>query len=304
MQPGKALKLPNFFVIGAAKSGTTALYDTLKQHPEVFLSPIKEPHYFGFEGEPPVFPGIDGTHYRRTGVWRACDYGQLFAGVTRESAIGEASNLYMLSPSAAGRIKRNLPQSRIVAVLRQPAERAYSEYNSMAQYGVEPASSFADALAHETRRLQEGWFLGVYRQRGYYHAQLSPYFELFPRQQIKIFLYEDWRSKPQALMRDLFQFLEVDETFTPEIRRSNVTRLPKNRRLHAWVTRLERSRLRIPLLHSYLVAAAQRLDARFFCAPPPALDPEIRSRLTADFRQDILKLQDLIGRDLSHWLQV
>ncbi len=308
MQPGKALKLPNFFIIGAAKAGTTALYETLKQHHEIYMSPIKEPHFFGFESEPPVFPGLAGTYYRRTGVWRARDYGQLFAAVTHERAIGEASNLYMLSPSAAGRIKHNLPHSRIVAVLRQPAERAYSDYNSMVQNGVEPAGSFAEALAHETDRLREGWSLGLYRKHGYYHAQLSPYFELFPRQQIKIYLYEDWKNTPQAMLRDLSRFLEVDEDFTPDIRRSNVTRLPKNRRLHAWVTRPAWVEQRMPFLPSrvrcYMIFALQRVDARFNLAPPPALDPEIRACLTADYRDDILKLQDLIGRNLSYWLQI
>jgi len=341
MQLSKAIKLPNFFIIGAAKSGTTALYNTLKQHPEIYMSPLKEPNYFGFESEPPIFPGLAGNYYRRTGVWKAVEYGQLFAAVTCEHAIGEASNLYMLSPTAAGRIKHNLPKSRIVAVLRQPAERAYSDYNSMVQHGIEPAHSFAEALADEPKRLREGWSLGIYRKHGYYYAQLSPYYELFPHQQIKIYLYEDWKNAPQAMLRDLFHFLEIDENILPAIQRSNVTRLPKNRRLHLWITRLAWDRQRLEVnekfsygvqssnisrlsksrrmiawvtwlawnrqhnpLHRYLISAFHRIDTRFNSTQPPTLDSEIRACLTNDYREDILKLQDLIGRNLSPWLQV
>lgn len=302
------MPLPNFFVIGAAKAGTTALYDSLRQHPEIYMSPVKEPVFFAFEGLPPIFPGPAGAHLRRRSVWHPRDYMLLFAQATNQHAIGEASPLYLSSPLAAQRIKQNLPGSRITAILRQPAERAYSHYTFMRQHAVEPACTFEEALAHEATRLTQGWFSGLhYKANGYYHAQLSSYYRMFPREQIKVYIYEDWKHTPRAMLRDLFGFLGVDEEFVPEVRRSNVTLLPRSWRLHrvaADPARVERLLPFLPVpVRPIVVSALQRMDGRFNLAPPPPLDPATRERLTADYREDILQLQDLIGRDLSHWLK-
>ncbi len=302
------MPVPNFFVIGAAKAGTTALYDCLKQHPDIYMSPVKEPYFFAYEGEPPIYPGPAGTYFRRVAVWRPRDYMLLFAGATKQRAIGEASAIYLRSPLAARRIRRNLPYSRLVAILRHPAERAYSHYTFMVQHQVEPARTFSEALMREVPRMQAGWFPGFfYQANGYYYAQLSVYGELFPREQIKVYLYEDWRDTPQAMLRDLFCFLEVDTGFVPAIRQSNVTRLPSSRRLHRLAVAPDRIERRLaPFLPARarraIVSAVRRFDDRYNLAPPP-LDPEIRARLTAGYREDILKLQDLIGRDLSHWMR-
>jgi hypothetical protein len=303
------MPLPNFFVIGAAKAGTTALYDSLKQHPEIYMSPIKEPFFFAFQGEPPIFAGPAGTFFRRTAVRRPRDYMLLFGAAMNQHAIGEASSIYLRSPLAARRIQKNLPQSKIVAILRHPAERAYSHYMFMVQQNAEPAPTFERALAHEVSRIEEGWFPGLFHKtNGYYHAQLSVYFDLFPCEQIKVYLYEDWKGTPRTMLRDLFGFLQVDETFSPELRQRNVTLLPKNRRLHQLAINSEGIERRLtPLVpasgRSKIVSALRWFDKRYNLAPPPPLDPEIRARLTADYREDILKLQDLIGRDLSHWLR-
>ena len=301
------IQLPNFFIIGAAKAGTTALYDMLAQHPEIFMSPVKEPRFFATVGEPPLFPGPAGDFLRRVTVWRPHEYAVLFAGITNQRAIGEASAIYMRLPLAAQRIRQTLPQSRLIAILRQPAERAYSNYTFMRQHNIEPEASFEVALSQEEARAQAGWYPGIYyKKNGYYHAQLAVYYSLFPPEQIKVVLNEDLRNAPQAVLRDLFQFLDVDENFTPEIQRSNVTLLPKNGRLHHLSTHPARIRERIPFfpapVHRVIVSALRSIDAKFNLVPPPPLDPETRARLTEEYREDILKLQDLIGRDLSHWL--
>ena len=301
------MNLPNFIIIGTDKAGTTALYDTLRQHPDIYMSPVKEPHFFAFTSEPPISPGPGGAYYHRVAVWRPRDYARLFAGVTNERAIGEASAGYLRSPLAARRIKHNLPQCRLVAILRQPAERAYSNYTFARGFG-EPEPRFDHALAREPERIRAGWFSGVYyKTNGYYHDQLAVYYGLFPRRQVKVFLYEDWKNTPQALLRDLFRFLEIDHEFVPEIRRSNVTLWPKSWRWHALATHPARIRQLAPFLHpaarSALGSVVQRLDTRFNLVPPPPLDPEIRARLTADYREDILKLEGLIQRDLTHWLK-
>jgi hypothetical protein len=301
------LQLPNFFIIGAAKAGTTALYDMLAQHPDIYMSPVKEPRFFATVGEPPLYPGPAGDFLRRVTVWRPRDYAMLFTGVASQRAIGEASAIYIRLPLAAQRIQQTLPQSRLIAILRQPAERAYSNYTFMRQHNLEPETSFEAALAQEEARAQAGWYPGIYyKKNGYYHAQLSVYYALFPHAQIKVVLNEDLRDAPQALLRDLFRFLEVDENFAPEIRRSNVTLLPKNRRLHRLAThpaQLDGRALFLPaFVRRAILSALQRVDSKFNLAPPPPLGPDTRARLTEDYREDILKLQDLIGRDLSHWL--
>jgi len=302
------MKLPNFFIIGAPKSGTTALYDTLKQHPQIYMSPVKEPFYFAFEGKPPFFPGAAGAFFHRAAVWRPHEYVQLFAGAANERVIGEASATYLASPLAARRIRQNLPSSRIVAILRQPAERAYSAYSFLRQVGFEPTRTFQEALAQEEPRSRAGWISILnYKANSRYYDQLAIYYDLFPPDQIKVYLYEEWKDMPQAMLRDMFWFLGVDEDFMPEIQRSNITRLPKNRRLHHLATHPGRIEQRIPFLPAparrIISSILRRLDRRFNLAPPPPLTAEMRTRLTSDFREDILKLQDLIERDLSHWLR-
>jgi hypothetical protein len=302
------LHLPNFFIIGAAKAGTTALYDMLAQHPDIYMSPVKEPRFFATVGEPRLYPGPAGDFLRRVTVWKPPEYAMLFAGVANQRAIGEASAIYMRLPLAAQRIRETLPQSRLIAILRQPAERAYSNYTFMRQHNIEPEPSFEAALAQEDARSQAGWYPGIYyKKNGYYHAQLSVYYALFPPEQIKVVLNEDLRDAPQALLRDLFRFLDVNENFAPEIQRSNVTLMPKNGRLHQLATHPARVEEHTPFLPAFarriLVSALQRVNAKFNLAPPPPLDPETRARLTEEYREDILKLQVLIGRDLSHWLK-
>lgn len=271
------------------------------------MSPVKEPFYFAFEGEPPLYPGAGGAFFRKNAIWRSHEYAGLFAGVRHERAVGEASATYLASPQAGGRIHKNLPASRIVAVLRQPAERAYSGYTFLSQFGFEPAPTFEEALALEESRLKTGWIpiLG-YKSFGCYHAQLSVYYDLFPPEQIRVYLYEDWKNDPQTMLRDLFQFLEVEDGFAPDICHSNITLLPRNRRMHRLARHPERLERCAPFLPSgarqAASAALRWMDRRFNLAPPPRLAPEVRARLTAGFREDILRLQDLIGRDLSHWL--
>ncbi len=199
-----------------------------------------------------------------------------------------------------------LPRSRLIAILRQPAERAYSDYLFKRERNMEPAGTFEEALAQETERLNQGWHSGLfYKANGFYYTQLSAYYNLFRPEQIKVYLYEDWKNAPQATLRDLFRFLQVDENFAPEIQRRNVTWSHKSPRLHRLAndpTEIERLAVLPALARRLVVSVLKRIDRRFNLAAPPPLDQQIRVRLTADYREDILKLQDLIGRDLSHWL--
>src|SRR5918998_2242905 len=126
---GAEMTMPNFLLIGAMKAGTTAFYQLLDKHPQVYMSPNKEPNFFAFEGEKLDFRApsdIEGLN--RHAVTEIEEYQALFDGVSGEKAIGEASHWYMYKPEASGRIKHHLPEAKLIAVLRDPAERAYSEF--------------------------------------------------------------------------------------------------------------------------------------------------------------------------------
>jgi hypothetical protein len=303
------MPLPNFFIIGAPKSGTTALYDTLIQHPEIYMSPVKEPLFFACDGEPEVSPGPSGSFMKNRAIWRRQDYLELFENVAEEKAVGEASVVYLRSPIAAQRIHRNVPHAKIIAILRHPADRAHSHYWFHMQNGVEPAKSFEQALDQEARGLRDNWFSEFHHRRnGFYFQQLKRYYALFPREQIRVYLYEDWQAKPYDLLRDLFSFLEVDRDFTPTVGRSNVTHIPRVDRIYRWVLNLTALKKRLnrvlpPFLHTPVITGVQAYNRRYNqrCVPP--LDPQTHTRLTQDYREDMLKLQDLVERDLTHWLK-
>lgn len=224
-------------------------------------------------------------------------------------AVVDATPLYLRSPEAASRIHAAVPNNKIVAILRQPAERAYSSYLYLTEKAVEKAPTFPEALGLEADRIAQGYFSGLYhKQNGFYHRQLTAYYALFSREQIKIFLYEDWNAAPQKMLHELFQFLEVDPNFQPALRRSNVTRLPRNQRFHDLAAHpevLERklARLAGKGLGQTISKCIKRVDEKWNLSMPSPLAEEDRRLLTADYREDILKLQDLIGRDLSHWLR-
>jgi hypothetical protein len=292
------MTMPNFFVIGAQKAGTTSLYYYLDQHPEVYMSPRKEPHFFQGMRSEFRWPGR-----RLAPVTDLQDYLALFEGVTNEKAIGEASASYLYSPEAPALIKRSIPDAKIIAVLRNPADRAYSNFLHLVQVGREPAASFAEALQAEDGRMRDKWGPDwYYRQKGFYHDQVNRYFDTFGRDQVRIWLYEDLRDDPSGMMRDVFAFLDVDHTFVPNMSTEhNPSGVPRSQGLYTWARKLT---ARNPVLVDRFVPARLRgqLKSRILVKPPP-FPPEVRRQLTHSYREDVLRLQELIGRDLSPWLK-
>src|SRR3712207_6354190 len=133
------MTMPNFLIIGAMKSGTTALYYYLEQHPEIYMSPVKEPNFFSSQEQENAADAVTdiGT------------YQHLFRGVSGEKAIGEASHSYLYEPGAAAEIRRYLPEAKLIAILRNPIDRAYSHFLHMVRSGTEPLDDFAQALQEE-----------------------------------------------------------------------------------------------------------------------------------------------------------
>lgn len=304
------MPMPNFLLIGAAKAGTSSLFYYLKQHPQIYM-PIsgyqKEPDFFALEGEKLEYPGPNGIFKMKNRITDIDSYRALFDDVTTEKAIGEASTLYIYSEKAPQRIKHYIPDAKIIAILRDPAERAFSHYLFWASQGFEPDTDydFAKAIAAEERRIQAGWSHNWhYVQRGFYYRQLQRYYDSFEPQKIKVYLYEDLLADRTALTRDIFRFLEVEESFVPEVKKThNKTEVPKNRTVNALLNRPNPLKAIAKQLMPVGIRKKLADSIKTKNQGKPKLSPTIRQHLIAIYREDILQLQDLIGKDLSSWLK-
>ena len=299
------MPMPNFLVIGTAHAGTTSLFHYLKQHPQIYLSPVKEPRFFAFEGEAVDFRGPGDERFRKIVITDIKDYGALFEGVAQETAIGEISPVYLYSPKAPERIRHYVPGAKLIAILRDPIERAYSSFLGEIRAGREPLRDFAEALQNEGRRIRENWsYVWHYKQRGFYYSQLRRYLERFDRSQIKIVLYDDWEADNVGTLREIFRFLEVDDCFIPDVSvRHNVSLIPRIKLLHEALTSRRRGRC---ILRPFLLARAWQRMRRGLTKRNlvrPKLPLSVRKHLVEEYQADILRLQDAIGRDFSKWLQ-
>ncbi|MCC6454639.1 MAG: sulfotransferase [Caldilineaceae bacterium] len=287
------MTLPNFIIIGVAKGGTTSLYHYLDQHPQVFMSPIKETNFFACE---------EAHAERRTGekhppnppYFRAKtlqEYEALFAGVSGEIAIGEASPRYFACPTTARRIHDCIPEVKLVASLRNPADRAFSGFLMRVRKG-RAALDIPERLTSESHHVKEG----------FYYNQLKRYFDVFPKEQIKICLFEEFKEDPARVVQDLFKFLGVDTNHVLDTSiRHNPGAIPKNRLLN----RLFYHPALISMAKSVLPESMQGLAKRVTqqnLKSPPEFPPDLRAELLQLYRADILNLQDLLNRDLSIWL--
>jgi hypothetical protein len=299
------MTMPNFLIIGTAKSGTTALYNYLKQHPQVYVSPIKEPKFFAYEGETLDFRGPGDRVANSSVVTDMEAYRALFAKVSGERAVGEASPLYLYIPKASERIRHHVPEAKLIAILRNPAERAYSHFLHMFRNGREPLEDFSQALGAEAERAESGWEPGWhYKRMGFYHAQLERYFDVFGHNQLKVYLYEDLKADPVGVLKETFRFLGVEESFVADMSlKHNVSGIPKSRALHAFIRQSHpiKSVFKPFVPEQLRLRLKTNLRNRNLRQAPP-LSAEVRKELQEAYREDILKLQGLIGRDLSTWL--
>lgn len=309
------MTMPNFFIIGAQKAGTTSLYHYLSQHPQIYMSPVKEPHFFDYE------TAADGTvveqkferktHGKAARFSNLGEYQALFRGVENEAAVGEASTSYIYTPGTAERISRSVPEARMIALLRNPADRAYSAFLNAFRYGGEPLSDFSQAIREEENRMRDGWHRRFfYRDNGLYYAQLQRFYNVFGRENVGVWLYEDLRGDPTGTTQSASRFLGTDDSFVPDTStKHNPATMPRNAASRVMVRAMDTaatvfletfsSRSRIYPLASKV---RQRIQGRILAKPPP-LDPQVRAELIEWYREDILKLEKLIGRDLSVWFR-
>jgi Sulfotransferase family len=297
------MTLPNFLIIGAAKSGTTSLYQYLGQHPQIYMSPVKETNFFALDGDEPDFGGPDGDVFNRDSIYRMEDYIRLFEDRTDEIAVGEVSPRYLGEDGAASRIKRCIPDAKVIAILRNPADRAFSAFSMRKRDGWEPCATLDEAIADEPRRVEERWGSGIYLRHGFYAKLLQPYFEQFGHDQIRVYLYDDLVAAPDRLFEELFGFLGVDRRFRPatseQLNVSGVIRNPVMRMIWTKTHPLQKA------VRPILPKPARQRVSRFFIGLEKRrllFPPDQRNRLMEHYRTDIRHLQDLIGRDLSAWL--
>ncbi|MGD1930943.1 MAG: sulfotransferase [Leptolyngbyaceae cyanobacterium] len=297
------MTLPNFLIIGSAKGGTSSLHYYLRQHPQIFMPDLKEPRFFALEGGILNFQNPDSAiNYNSITTLR--EYESLFANVTNELGIGEASPLYLYSEKAARRIKHYVPDAKLMVILRNPVDRAFSCYTHLLREGYETLS-FEAALKAESERRQNNWaHLWHYREAGYYYRQLKPYFELFNPEQIKIYLFDEFKQDNHAVLTDIYDFLGVDRDFVPDMTRQNVSGMPKSRRLQKFFSQKNvfRSTIQAVMPKEIRHTVAAKIKA-WNIGKKPKLNPETRHQLMLEYRDDILQLQTLIAKDLTSWIQ-
>lgn len=295
---------PNFFIIGAPRSGTSSLYDGLRQHPDIFMSPVKEPWFYSTGERCEPFKGPRDANYYL--YLSREQYENLFSGVSGEMIIGEASTDYLYSERALERIHREHPTAKLVAILRNPVERAYSHFIQHRRQGREPLENFQEAWEAEEERMRWGWsHYWFYRSMGFYGQQLQRYFERFDRNRLKVVFLDDLQKAPDLVYRELFRFLNVDDSFLPHSThdKHNAAQIPKNRFLQNLITKPSPLR---PLVRCIL---PRRLRSKILVrilrhrqkVEPPPLDPQLRIELAKHYFEDLGLLETLVHRDLSAW---
>lgn len=267
---------PNFFLIGAAKSGTTTLYRALGEHEDVFMPEVKEPHVYAYLADPST-----AAHAYADAAAARRRYADLYAGVDGERAVGDASTTNLVVPGASAAIAADVPDARVVAILLQPVDRAFSHHSHFVAARGDDITDFATAVREEEPRREAG-FPFTYQYLGWsrYSRQLQPFFERFGRDRLLVHLYDDLCTDAEAVVRSTFRFLEVadDRPLRPVGRFNRV----EDRSPGRW--------------------GARRLFRRAGGGVVrPTLDPQLRAELTAGFHDEIVELEELLGRDLSVW---
>lgn len=303
--------IPDFLIIGAGKSGTTSLDKYLKQHPEIFIPRVKEPNFYGYEHK--TVKDFDGdlaeiAHFNGS-VTDLQAYLNLFKEAAPGQVKGETSNTYLYHEGAPERIQYYNPDMKLIAILRQPAGRLYSRYLHLARENRVPTSSFSDCMDKNTI----WWKRNDLIKEGFYFKNLSPFYKIFPRENIKVYLYEELNNHSQEVLKDIFKFLNVSTDFIPDLTiRYNQSGIIKNKFLDSLYG--QEGIMGAGLKKLFPKSIVENLKKNSFIQKTindlrgknlekPKFDPKMRQWLSNDvYGNDIRQLQELIGKDLSPWL--
>jgi Sulfotransferase family len=303
------MRWPDFYLIGTPKGGTTALHSALVGHPQLRLSAVKEPKFFLCDGAPPPGSGQRGpgdAHSAREWVWRESDYLRLFADVPRGTLAGESTPFYLYDLAAQRRIAETTPDARLIAVIRDPVDRAYSNWTHLWSDGLEPISDFTEALAHEDSRVAAGYApFWHYTRLGRYGEQLRHLYQLFPREQVLVLRYRQLAEEPDRTIATVCDFLGVQYHSAAKSRPDNV---------HPYVSPGVRARLLGATIRTGAAAGAiapphlwRRIEAPLRSAlhegggRRPTLSVGQRREGLARFIDDIALLEDVTNLSFEDW---
>ena len=306
---------PNFFIVGAPKCGTTSLHEYLQRHPDIYMPFYKEPHYFGSDLEGSRFMQFRNNPDK---------YFKLFRDVRAEKRIGESSPWYLVSKNAAKEIKAYDPNAKIIMILRNPVDMMYSMWSQFRYSGNEQIEIFEDALAAEPARKQgkqirraahciTGLF---YREMASYTEQVKRYFDTFGQDNIKVIIFDDFKSDTAGVYKDVLEYLDLDSSFKTNF---DVVNPNKDVRVE-WLQKmilstgfslmLLKDRLTYLATTSRFVPYSYRTETvkgvihaytKYEKRSP--LTPETRQSILSEFEPEIDNLGNLLHRDLSHWYQ-
>ena len=298
------IKLPTFVVIGASKSGTTSLYFYLRQHPDIYLPKRKELHFFSFPelgltsfgpGDAAVLSGLCQTWEQYTGY---------YSDVPDRLAIGDISASYLYYSGSARKIFEKLGLVKLIVIIRNPVDKAYSQYMHLVREGLETLS-FPEAIGAEAARRKQGWGdMWRYMESGLCGDRLEEFITVFGKERVKIILFDDFVKNTSSVLTDLFQYLHIDlkvEISTNEI--FNRTGLPRSvfisniLRNSSWLKELIK-----PLIPINLRYKLRNWLTNINTKDKPELPPELYRDLLNNFRDDIAKVEGLIGKPTG-WLQ-
>jgi hypothetical protein len=300
------MALPDFFVAGAPKAGTTALHAALAQHPALYMSAIKEPKFFLTDGPPPARGGPGDVKSYREHVWRRKDYEALFDPAPAGLLRGESTPFYLHNRDAQRRIKTLIPDAKLIVILRDPVERAHSNWAHLWSAGLDPVADVIQACAEEDRRIAAGWAeFWHYTALGRYGEQLEHLYQVFPREQVFVFRYRALLERPAESLDQICGFLGVPRGVVTEVPRENVTAHPEPTLRHRAVSRALRVSAAATALLPGMSAMTDSLERMLQRDSPPRqpLTWAERQALIPRFEADIARLEDITGESFTDWLQ-
>jgi hypothetical protein len=296
--------IPNLFVVGAMKAGSTSLYELLSTSPDVWMCPIKEPNHFCSDlYQHPDFKRLHSVYPYSKKAWIGDrnQYLQMFAN-RRERYVGEASPTYLNSDTAAGAIHQFNANAKILITLRNPVKRAYSEYEMNSVVGI-ATGSFSAAIRHDLQRHQQGDWAPFerYVTASCYYPQVKRYFDLFPREQISVHIMDRPQAGFRSVAEDVERFLGIELTPTQALvdTGANVGARPRFKGLNQLLYRSGFKGVISKTLPNSIKGFAK---TRYYGAKnEDAISDADRALLWSVLRPDVEKLADLIQADLSHW---
>jgi hypothetical protein len=299
---------PDFIIVGAPKAGTTALHSALALHPDVFTTTPKEPKYWLCgDAPPPHWVGPGDAHSQQEWVWRRRDYDALFRPAAEHQVRGESTPFYLWSYPAHRRIAEHLPEVKLIAVVRDPIDRAYSNWMHLWSDGLEPVADFETAFCRQADRIDAGWApFWRYRDLGLYGRQLDHLYRYVDPARVLVVRYKDIVEWPAETVDRVCRFLGIAESHLDVIPRDNVRDYAEPGwrtdlvgpvvRAGAWLGQFAPPRvwrrLSVPMIAQLSSGDSHR----------PRLAAETRARLVPHFADDIALLTQLTGEDFSLWL--